>query len=541
MQRLTLTLTAKEPLVITQGSAEGMDHTSLAYIPGNMLLGAFANLWRQANRGLVPDECAGFRTLFLTGAVQWGHAYPVINNTPCVPMPLCLQAFKGKSKLDTVGGCALNMLLCPEDNPDWVRNEFNKLFAEEEFTKLTRHGGTFLHPEACLQPEITRQWNMHVALHEGQRAAQQGQLFGFDTIAPETQFSSTILCQNAKEAEDIAGLVVAGTEIRIGHARSAGYGCVVVQTGKVEPSPPQQAPVGAGEEAGCFTLFLLSDYAPRFGWQTPYESLQAELKELLGPCNLEGPCFMEHEHIAGFNGLWKMPKATRTMLRKGSVIVVRLPKDASKTQPLTLPPSLGGAKVEGYGRILLNPAFLAKEALRAKEVAPQATVAAQVLALDSKDPMLLVLRQRSLTLQAGREALRQLHEFTMQRFVTDAAQLSKPSQSQRGNVRQLVTMKPQPKWKQEFTAALAKETVKKHWQGAATHPKNGRKEHVGDIMQDLLDDKQFVPKPLELPGGSVTDAENRTYAALAHKQFLLGLLTQWEKESRTKTNKGGHS
>ena len=542
MQRVTLTLTAKEPLVITQGSAEGMGHTSLAYIPGNMLLGAFASMWRQENPGLVPDDAADFRTLFLTGAAQWGHAYPMVNDTPCVPMPLCLQAFKGKSKLDSVNGCALNMLLCPEHDAEWAKKQFNTLFSGDAFTKLTRHGGAFLHPQACVQPEIPRQWNMHVALHEGQRAARQGQLFGFDAIAPGTRFSSTLLCQSAEEAQAIVALVGAGTEIRIGHARSAGYGCVTVQAGPVESCPPQQASVGEnvgkGAEAGSVTLFLLSDYAPRFGWQTPYESLQAELKELLGPCELEHP-FMEHDYIAGFNGLWKMPKATRTVLRKGSVVVIRLKQGAGNNQSVTLPPSLGGAQVEGYGRILLNPAFLAKAVLQAGEVKPQPVAETKVHPLSPHDPMLRVLRQRSLALQAEQEALRQLYEDLMQKFVKGAAKLPRPSQSQRGNVRQLVTMHPHSVWHQEFAAALQKDAVKKHWQGAAPHPKVGRKEHIGDIMQHLLDAAQLFLEPATLPGGPATEAEQSTYAALVHKQLLLGVLAQWEKESRTKTSNGG--
>lgn len=90
MNTLILTLTAREPLVITDGSAESMAHQTLHHIPGNMLLGAFASAWIAAHPKDIPDDSPEFRALFLDGRVEWGSACPLVADRPTVPVPLCL-------------------------------------------------------------------------------------------------------------------------------------------------------------------------------------------------------------------------------------------------------------------------------------------------------------------------------------------------------------------------------------------------------------------------------------------------------------------
>lgn len=72
MKTIKLHLKAEEPLVITDGSSEGMSHETLNYIPGSMLLGAFASIWVKNNANINPDESSEFNDLFLNGKVKWG-------------------------------------------------------------------------------------------------------------------------------------------------------------------------------------------------------------------------------------------------------------------------------------------------------------------------------------------------------------------------------------------------------------------------------------------------------------------------------------
>lgn len=103
MKIIELELQAREPLVITDGSAEGMAHSCLDYIPGSQLLGAFASLWIRAHRGLVPDDSPEFQKLFLDGSVSWGCAYPLCSGKKCVPVPNSFRREKNMAGLPIEG------------------------------------------------------------------------------------------------------------------------------------------------------------------------------------------------------------------------------------------------------------------------------------------------------------------------------------------------------------------------------------------------------------------------------------------------------
>ena len=82
---------ALEPLVITDGTSEGMSHCSLNYIPGNKILGAMVEEWKKHSnlkKGVLPDDIPEFNELFLSKEVVWGHAFPLIKEKRAVPIPL---------------------------------------------------------------------------------------------------------------------------------------------------------------------------------------------------------------------------------------------------------------------------------------------------------------------------------------------------------------------------------------------------------------------------------------------------------------------
>ena len=88
MSILKIKIKALEPLVITDGSAESMAHSTLEYIPGNKLLGAMAFKWVSENKNERADDNPEFVNMFLNGAVEWGHAYPLAMGEETIPVPL---------------------------------------------------------------------------------------------------------------------------------------------------------------------------------------------------------------------------------------------------------------------------------------------------------------------------------------------------------------------------------------------------------------------------------------------------------------------
>ncbi len=91
MKQYELNLEALDQLVLTDGSSEGMSHQTLDYIPGNMLLGAFVNLWKQLHKGEQTDGNPVFEDLFLNGTVKWGNACPMVGERSSVPLPVSFQ------------------------------------------------------------------------------------------------------------------------------------------------------------------------------------------------------------------------------------------------------------------------------------------------------------------------------------------------------------------------------------------------------------------------------------------------------------------
>ncbi|MBD5641613.1 MAG: hypothetical protein HDQ91_04260, partial [Desulfovibrio sp.] len=207
MKTVLLTCEALEPLVLTDGSAESMAHECLGYIPGNMLLGAMAVVWKQLHRGQNPDESPQFSRLFLSGDVAWGHALPACAPGPAMPIPASYRHDKDHDALPPEGEAfepgeywVANILTLrdgPEPPSPWQNAAASR--------KLRRLGQGFMNPATLHRLAERRVFNIHVALGE-QRCARDGQLYGYSALARGTRLISRILCRSAAAAEELLNL-----------------------------------------------------------------------------------------------------------------------------------------------------------------------------------------------------------------------------------------------------------------------------------------------------------------------------------------------
>ncbi|MDR3038734.1 MAG: hypothetical protein LBV21_05560, partial [Candidatus Adiutrix sp.] len=268
MRRFILELSAREPLVLTDGSSESMAHRTLGYIPGRMLLGALAGAWLNQNRNLTgrPDDQPDFRALFLDGSVSWGHAYPWLNGRQALPAPQCWRKIKNTPDLPRAGNedvAAEEVKLVNRLTWEGSREELQKNLNLPGPLKLKKLAADFLDPVTFRRPEHLEQWTMHVALDRSGRQAAEGLLFGFSALAPGARLAAEILARDEAAAKALEKLRVEIKSLRVGHARSAGYGLVQVE--RFEEASP--GPLTEGEfKAGRQILFLLSDYLPRQSW-----------------------------------------------------------------------------------------------------------------------------------------------------------------------------------------------------------------------------------------------------------------------------------
>ncbi|MDE5832488.1 MAG: hypothetical protein K2H64_05820 [Desulfovibrio sp.] len=501
---IDITLTAREPLVITDGSAESMANATLPYIPGNMLLGALASRWASLNKGLDPDGTPEFQDLFLKDEVWYGCAWPLCGEAAATPIPTSYLHRKNCPDLPAASA----------DEDDGKKEYYvrNSLIRKDDDKpedggskpKLKRVRAGFMHPEELWKPAERQTWNIHVALGR-ERSHREGLLFGFSALAAGSRFRSRVICASGELANILHTLLAKTERFNVGHSRSAGYGLV-----RVEASAPA-AVTTAKKKAKIFTVYLRSPYIPAPSWENPIECLARELGG-----RLSSPLASFRE-IQGYNSFWKKPRTSRTAINMGGVF--RL--DFDEERELETPLYLGGDRDEGYGVIELDPPFL-------REAEPTIKIPDRPAAKPRKNlppyPLLNLLRERAMEREARNLTEQWLREW--RGFIDGDG----PSASQRSRLRTMDA--------DEFEELLTKSQGAQWSRSVAPSPfkEKAARDFVENIVRDLLNREKFLKtheiKAPELPGGPASDKELEKLAAKAHKLFVSRLAAAWSKAER---------
>lgn len=525
MKTISLKLVAKEPLIITNGSAEGMAHSCLDYIPGSMLLGAFAALWIRLHPGCDPDTSAEFQTLFLDGQVSWGCAYPLCEGSGCVPVPFSYMREKSQAGLPLANAAdpgqyaVFNVLPLPrgESLSDWYRDNMpaDACSQPPKFKKLQ---ALFMQPDCMREPEIHKVWNTRVAL-AGQRRALEGQLFGFAAIASGCEFVSEIYCGTDAAYAALARLVEAQTFVRIGHARSAGYG-----RAEISVLPESREEPGL-VDADTLNIYLLSDFLPAPAWENPLDNLAALLEKQLGQKLSRGKMNVAYRRIEGFNGHWRSWRDTRTGLAAGSVIQFSAAAPVKTCRRLRL----GADQLEGYGRLLVNPGFLSEIAPRIPETRPRA--AQSRAAREPAGPAFAILRERALARLATAQALLWLQDERWRKFIDDAARHDRPTASQRARLMELDLA--------GFKSLLEK-SAGQQWKSPVCRDPFGKgRAYLHEIIRNFLSEEEFL-RHFAL-SESIRAAgldDNAGLASRAYAVFRRELPRAWGRQTRTRQHSG---
>ena len=525
MHRFSIHFTAEEPLVITDGTSEGMTHRALSYVPGTMLLGALAGLWKRRHGG-QSDGNPEFDSLFVQGRVFWGHAVPVCGGRHCLPVPKCWQYV-------TSGGRLPLFTSAPGDTHAEIDNMLYGERPDDGRKRKPLPEGFFDTLSNCA-PDVRRVHARHVALDPVSRRAQTGILFGFESIAAGTELISEILCA-PEYIQALRTLLPKGLVIHVGHARSAGYGALRV--GNVTEAETQASQTVA---AGEHTLYFESDYFPKQSWKLPEEALAGELEKSLGGKVDIKQRFARSVRLEGFNSLWRLPRTTRTGIARGSVITFSCSEDG------TLPSILGGFAFEGYGRVKCDPPFLRKDQ---KNIEPNPAGASPVKKAGSAGsvltPLLRVWRSRTFERLAEKQAMDAVWgDITVWDAFFIKLGKSGPSQSQRGSLRRMVTNEDPDLWQKEFGDLLALQSGIQWKHTILPTPFGQGRETLADIMLKFLDreymDKFLADKGVwNLPdavGGKPDSAEEKSFRVQRHRRFLLELLGRWVREFRSGGN-----
>lgn len=525
MRAFLVRLRAEEPLVITSGSAESMSHETLGHIPGNMLLGAFAAIWKRAHPDVDPDDCPDFQRLFL-GGVSWGAAVPLCSEEAGVPVPRCYMRIKNRRGLPRAGEKAdghvvVNMLRIGDDDelPELLRKR--KILGPEDVVKLKKIGAAFMGRKNMRLAEERRGWNIHVTLGS-RRSALDGHLFGYSSIISGTGFLCRIVCRDGETEQALRELLTGTSCFHVGRSRSAGYGRVRLLEFAEEGRDTKEMKLAAEQETA---IYLHSHYMPSPSWLSPVESLLAELELVCGGKPELKKLFCSYVNVQGYNALWQKPRASRMALEQGSVLLCAFDREVQLPRRFML----GADQAEGYGRMELEPEFLASLFPAVPENCATASRPAAVTPVRS--PMWNNVRRRAVNSLCEERACELLRQDDWQEFVKTAAENEHPGASQRGNIRRIVTERPSASWQEAFRAMLAdSRRAKELWEHAtAFSPFSRRREYLNVIMTELLSAeraKNFLPGP-ELPGGRADGDALRSAGEKAHRIFLLRLLAAW--------------
>ncbi len=559
---IKIILEAIDPLVITDGSSEGQAHRCLDYVPGSMLLGALASQWIRKNPKENPDNNNEFKSLFLGNAVRFLNAYPLHGGSRTWPSPLSLKYIKNQFGIpesfnNGTQPVIMNSRAFAEKPVGLERDKAKKLYKERfpdessQNIQLKKVKPCFIAPETYLRASVAKQWNMHVAIDEKKRKAEDEKLFGYEAISSDAIFESAVLFESDDDGRAVKKLLKNIEYLWVGHSRSAGYGKCEIKLEDINDYTERSAAANHISEGERFNILLLSDYVAKDGWTPPFEGLISDLKEEFG-CDItlhnDILPFSAQREVPGFNSKWRLPRPTRTAIAKGSVITFSAGKPIdSSVITQVMRKGIGGLRREGFGRICVNPEFLKKEQFSSK-TSDHGLGSTQKQPSDSPEKpgsakpstALRALRSRALRRISDDAARRFLASDSVRKFLDGVNNqhdlFKKPSNTQLSNIRSMAmdTSVERDSLAKYFKEMLGK-TPGEQWKKCAVNnfmPGAHKKEHLSEVMKQFLNPDVFDTSGLvdldrfirNLPGGLVSDAERSRALERIHRLAVSGLM-----------------
>jgi len=325
-----------DEIVLSQRTATAGDHKSLDYIPGTTILGAMAEKFYT---DFGNDKSWIF---FNSSKVCFCNAYPLINNTRSVPMPLSFHSEK--------------VPVAEKENE--VLNYVLTKHEETVQPKQVRSGYVRISDESRLDVySVNKTSRRRTTVDEKTGSAAKSQLYGYESIDAGQIFVGKILWDNTVEGSDelkqILDIFEKGEVLHIGRSKTASYGRVKVSIINVDTGE-QKKPTGKN-----FSILAVSDLCLR-NPKTGRAELQL-LPELIGLSNNwkidSEHTFTRSNTIYQYNGFRRELEIQKTLISKGSVFTFKSERDLTPEEVEFISEKLvcgvGTCKGQGYGEITL--------------------------------------------------------------------------------------------------------------------------------------------------------------------------------------------
>lgn len=329
MFSITLKLTLKDDMVLSETSATAGVHGSLDYIPGANLLGAMA---AQTYSNLSKTDQAW--SIFHSAKVRFGNALPLANpeNLESVgfPMPLCIHTEKSNDK-------AFQNLI-------WVND------GDNAGTQMKQKRGGYLTANAqTFAPKM--HYSMRTAIDAQTGTAAESQLFGYQALRAGQSFISTIQCDEANDFEQVKAFFQSAKTLRLGRSRSAQYGRVNVSVVKADAADKSFAHHSWQLKDNLLVIWLASDCIVNDEFGHPTLNPSGQDVGLSSGKLLLDKSFIRTRQVSAFNATRKHYDMTRQAIVKGSVLVF---EQCSLTQSdhQKLTQGIGIGIEQGFGQVV---------------------------------------------------------------------------------------------------------------------------------------------------------------------------------------------
>ncbi len=367
-----------EPLVLRSDTST-RSYTSLNYIPGTVIKGAFAN--RYIAKYGVNER---FKKIFLDGNILFKNIYPissrykrnVILSNPFPKTAYSCKRWPGfqwdSTETKQTHGVYDVIFLKAFSKPTPKCPQCGEpLKGKTGFYNLMENG-----EYASSDIEESKKLFTHTAICYNTGTARAGQLYNEEAIEEKQYFQGAIVAEEQYISFLSDLLKENGNTLRLGRGRTRGYGKVNVSietlTQENEPSEKFKeriekfnkltAQFGGDESKFYFTIDLVSDAVILDNYLRYKKFIDEKyISSLLNINCRELYSASSSREVIGWNVSWNLPKPKHTAIEKGSVFFFEAPKSKEEDLLKNLfdleHHGLGIMRDEGFGFISVSDRF----------------------------------------------------------------------------------------------------------------------------------------------------------------------------------------
>jgi len=415
MITLTFNCTFLSDVILNASSATAGTKASLEYIPGAKFLGITA-------KGIYDElsqEVA--HRIFHKGSVSFGDAHLVYDNERSLKIPF---DFWEKKKKDQ-----------KEEDIFWVDHlledsERKKMLEEGNIQRKQRRNGYFL-PNKKKVVSIKTDYSLKTAYDTDLRRSKDGEMYGYKALKKGSVWQFKVeLKEDLQPYADMITKALIG-EHGLGKSRSAQYGRVSIEKIELDIEKNTLPPI-----SNRVVVYAASNLC-FINEGTGQYTINPQAKQLgFGEDAKVDWSFskIEHRVYAPWNVMRSSRDNDRWIIEKGSVFII---DKVTKVDWEKIQNGIGLFKAEGYGKVLINPAFLLEKKITLDKNEPVSAVAEKAkrtAVLSSKD----VLVQRMLVNIRNRRFPQNNIAVSVTDFMREQYQTFEPiSNSQWGQIRNI--------------------------------------------------------------------------------------------------------